>query len=427
MSAGSSLARDVAAIPPGARRVLFGCFVAQMGLGFGYVFGPTLKYVVAEFDWSRAAFSAGGAPMLLAMALASPLVGDLTARWGTRRVVCGAALLLGTALVSFSRMQSLAAFYVTCGVFGLALTGLGDIPIGALASRWVERGRGLALGAVYVGSNVGGSLVPLAAVALAGAWSWRVALVTLGAAAVALLIPVALATLREPPPAATNSHEGDVLERSTDSPVDPGTELDEETHLDLADALRTRTFWLLAFTLFSFYFYYLALNHHLVPFLSDLGFSDAEAAAGFSGAVALGVFAKLGTGLVADRVRLRTALIANFALLTGASWLLLGIGFPGALAAFLVAHGFATAAENVLLPMIVAHCFGVRNLARIYGALMLALAPGGILGPIFAGAVFDRTGEYTAAFVTFGVLNVLGLLGLLWIRREAPPDRRTLH
>lgn len=407
-----TLGRELAAIPPDARRVLVGCFVAQMGLGCGYIFGPTLKFIVADFEWSRAAFSAGGAPLLLAMALASPVVGDLTERFGTRRVVALATLLLGTALWLFSRMESLLTFYVTCAIFGVALTGLGDIPIGALASRWVERGRGLVLGFVYVGSNAGGALVPLAAVAMASAWSWRAALVVIGLVAVATILPITWWTLREP---------GSRFETSPDPERVPASEPADDGSLDLAQALRTRTFWVLAFTLFTFYFYYLAVNQHLVPFLSDLGYSDAEAAAGFSGAVALGIVAKLGIGVIADRVQSRTALLANFALLTFASWILLAVGTAGALPVFLVAHGFATAAENVLLPLIVAHCFGVRNLARIYGALMLALAPGGILGPIFAGAVFDRTGEYTVAFVSFAALNLVGLAGLLLVRRETRP------
>ena len=406
-AAPGSLGQVLRAIPADARRVIVGCFVAQMGLGCGYVFGPTLKYIVAEFEWSRAAFSAGGAPLLLAMALASPLVGDLTERFGTRRVVAIATVLLGTSLWLFSQMESLLAFYFTCALFGVALTGLGDIPIGALASRWVERGRGLVLGFVYVGSNLGGALVPLAAVALAGVASWRVALAVIGAVAVLTILPITAWTLREP-------GRAEVPEPRDEADAVP----EEDGSLDLSEALRTRTFWVLAFTLFTFYFYYLAVNQHLVPFLSDLGYSDAKAAAGFSGAVALGIVAKLGIGVVADRVQSRTALLANFGLLTFASWLLLAAGTAGALPVFLVAHGFATAAENVLLPLIVAHCFGVRNLARIYGALMLALAPGGILGPIFAGAVFDRTGEYTFAFVVFGVLNLVGLGGLLLVRRE---------
>ena len=58
--------------------VLVSCLVCQMGLGLGgYVFAVFLKPVVAEMGWSRGAFAAVGGPLLLAMALASPLVGGL--------------------------------------------------------------------------------------------------------------------------------------------------------------------------------------------------------------------------------------------------------------------------------------------------------------------------------------------------------------
>jgi cyanate permease len=85
---------------------------------------------------------------------------------------------------------------------------------------------------------------------------------------------------------------------------------------------------------------------------------------------------------------------------------------------FLVAHGFATAAENVLLPLVVAECFGLRHMPRIYGALMLTLFAGGALGPILAGAAFDRFGEYRLAFGAFAALNVLALGLLPLLRRE---------
>ena len=84
----------------------------------------------------------------------------------------------------------------------------------------------------------------------------------------------------------------------------------------------------------------------------------------------------------------------------------------------LAVHGFTVAAENVLLPLIVADCFGVRNMARIYGTLMLALLPGGFLGPVFAGFVFDATGGYAPAFASFAVLNAAGLGLLALVRRE---------
>ncbi len=81
-------------------------------------------------------------------------------------------------------------------------------------------------------------------------------------------------------------------------------------------------------------------------------------------------------------------------------------------------YGFATAARDVVYPLIISRCFGVRYLAQIYGAVMLALAPGGALGPIFAAAVFDATGSYQVAFATFAALNLASLLALGFVRDE---------
>jgi MFS family permease len=390
--------------------VLCGCFVCQMGLGSGYVFGATLKYIVSEFEWSRAAFAAASAPLLVSMGLAAPLVGNLTERLGARRVLCVATALLGLSLWLFSRMESLREFYLASALFGVALTGLGDIVVGSVAARWVAGRRGLALRFVYVGSNVGGAAVPLVAESIAARFSWREAVAAVGVAAVVLILPVALGVVREP-------RAGTGFPRATEP---KGGEND----LELSRALRTRTFWVLAAVLFAFYFYYLAITQHLIAYLSDIGFSNAEAAASLSFAVGLGIFGKLAIGLLADRVDVKNALLFNFALLALGSFALLGAGRPGMLPVFLLAHGFATAAENVLLPLTVAECFGVQHLARIYGALMMTLFPGGVLGPIFAGAIFDAFGSYGPAFTSFAVLNGMGVLALFAVRRETAPDPR---
>ena len=393
--------------------VLIGCFVCQMGLGVGYVFSATLKHIVTEFEWSRAAFAAAGAPLLLTMALASPGIGSLSERLGVRPVLSISTLLLGLSLWLFSRMETLWQFYLTNVLFGIALTGLGDIVVGAVAARWVASRRGLALAFVYIGSNVGGAAVPLLAESVAARESWRVALVVIGVGAVALILPFALWVVRHPP-------VGYRPAGSETQPEEPRKAAVTGAHVELGlrEAMRTRSFWLLGFVLFSFYFYYLGVTQHLVVFLSDIGYTDAEAAASLSFAVGLGIFGKLGIGWLSDRIERKTALIVNFSILTGGSFLLLGSGLPGCLPAFLVAHGFATAAENVLLPLVVSRCFGVRHMAAIYGALMVMLFPGGVLGPIFAGAVFDRLGSYHLAFGTFAVLNLVGLFALAWVRPE---------
>jgi MFS family permease len=389
--------------PAGAWRVLFACLVCQMGLGLGgYVFAVFLKPIVADLGWSRTAFSAGGGPILLALALASPLVGRATERWGARVVFTGGIVGVAAALWGLSHMQTLWQFYVLGLLLGASVTGLGDIPAGATVTRWFGNGRGLALGLVYIGSNIGGSIVPIVATAVSEGSSWRTALRVLAVGGLAIILPAALWGVREPRRRA-------IVEEDTDAP--------EEDGLTLAEARRTPSFWILAAVLATFYFYYLGVNHHLVAFLSDAGFSDAAAARRFSAAVAVGILGKIGMGLVADRLPARRATILTFGLMTAGSICLLAVGrVPALLPVFLVVHGFTVAAENVVLPLVVAECFGVRHLAAIYGALMLMLLPGGVLGGVFAGWVYDRLGTYFPAFTVFAALNVAAVLALMRLR-----------
>ena len=392
--------------------ILLACLVCQMGLGLGgYVFAVFLKPIVTDMGWTRTAFAAAGGPFLLAMSLASPVVGAATERFGARAVFSTAITVVAAALIGFSYMRELWHFYVLGLVLGAATTGLGDIPVGAVVARYVAAGRGLALGLVYVGSNIGGALVPLVAATVTEAASWRVALRVLAVGGWLLIFPFASMGV----PAERGSRES-----LPDVTAPPG--------LTLREALRTTAFWRLAFVLFAFYFYYVGINHHLVAFLSDQGFTNAEAARRFSWAVAVGIAGKLFMGRFADGVPIRAATLATFALVTLGSFLLLGVGgTPGALPVYLTVHGFAVAAENVVLPLVVAECFGTEHVARIYGALMTALLPGGVLGPMFAAWMFDTGRGYWAAFASFAVLNAVALVLLAGVRPPAALNAPRLH
>lgn len=382
--------------------IVAACLVCQMGLGLGgYVFAVFLKPIVTELGWSRTAFAGSGGPFLLAMALASPLAGAATERFGARAVFSTAITLVAAALIGLSYMETLWHFYALGVVLGAAITGLGDIPVGAVVSRAVRDGRGFALGLVYVGSNVGGTIVPMVASALAEASSWRVALRLLAVGGWIVIFPFA----RWGIPA--------TLEQAADASAEPAD------GLTLAQAMRTPTFWMLAVVLFVFYFYYLGVNNHLVAFLSDQGFTNAEAARRFGWAVAVGIAGKLVVGRLADATSVRGVTLATFALVAVASLCLLGVGrVPVLLPVFLTVHGAAVAAENVVLPLVVAACFGTAHLARIYGALMTVLLPGGVLGPMFAAWMFDSGRGYWTAFALFAACNLaaLGLLALVRTR-----------
>jgi predicted MFS family arabinose efflux permease len=389
----------------GQRRVVLGCFLCQLGLGFTYLFSPLLREVTADLGWTRATFASARAPYLLVIAAASPFVGQLTARYGARAVLSGAALVLGATFVALARMTEVWELYAANLLWGLFVTGLGDVVVGAVLVRALERARGLALGLVYSASNLGGALLPPAFAALATRFGWRHALLVLAAGGVALVLPAAQLTGRRAGGAAARGAEAGV---------------GGPPALGLRDAMRTPSFWILAAALFAFFFTFLGVNDAFVSLLVDAGSTREEAAALYATAVATGGFSKLLAGFLADRVAPRTALLVDFALLALAGALLLAVPRPGFLQAFLVSYGLAVAARDVIYPLVVSWCFGARSMPEVYGALMAVLALGGTAGSVFPQAAHDATGSYAPAFVVYAALNGAALLALTRIRREAP-------
>jgi MFS family permease len=383
-----------------ARRAIAGAMICQMGLGLGgYVFAAFLKPIVTELGWSRTAFSVSSLPFLVAMAFASPIVGAITDRVGPRRTFATGIAVVAAALVGLSFMQTLAQFYLLGFVLGAGATALGDIPAGTVVTRFVRGHAGRALGFVYIGSNIGGALVPIVATSVTGMASWRVALRVLAAIGLIVVLPAALRLVP--------GGRGALAEPGAPTAADG---------MSLAEARRTPAFAVLGGVLFLFYFYYLGVNNHLVAYLSDLGFGGAAAALSFGYTVAIGIAGKLGIGFLVDRFGVRIATLATFGALTAGSGLLLLLGAAPALRpVFLTVHGATVAAENVLLPLVIAACFGARHMPAIYGALMLALLPGGVVGPLVAARSFDGLGSYRPAFTIFAVGNVIALVALVWL------------
>jgi MFS family permease len=167
-----------------------------------------------------------------------------------------------------------------------------------------------------------------------------------------------------------------------------------------------------------FFFYFLGILDCLVLFLTDTGMPREQAVSFFSQALGLGMVSKIALGLLADRIHHKTAILIDYALLTLSSVVLLALPNDALIWAFVGCFGFAAAARDVVTPLMVTTCFGVRYMAQIYGALMLTLLPGGALGPVFAAAVHDRTGSYELAFATFAALNGAALVALCFLRRE---------
>lgn len=389
--------------------VMLGCLLAQMGLAYGYVFPALAQDILADTGWTRSELAFARLPQIAIMAAASPFIGTLVFRWGGRKVLAGSAALLGVIFLwFFPRTESLSVYYALMIATGIALAGIGDITVGQVVSQWINRWRGLLLGIVYAGSNLGGLVLVPWVVQISAEQGWREALGTMGWGALLVMLPSVIFLVRD---------------RRNSAPVEKheagsgASRLESDRDLSLRAALRTRSFWILSFSLFAFFFYFLAMLEHMVLHLTDIGMDRGEAVARYTTAIGLGIWSKIGLGLVADRINDRYSVLIDCAVLALSSVLLLLT--PGSLTlwVFVFSFGFSYAARDVVYPLIVTYCFGLRYMAPIYGALMVSLLFGAA-GPFFAAAVYDHYGNYDVAFRTFVALNLVCLTALFFLRDE---------
>jgi len=394
--------------------VVLGCLICQLGLGFGYTTNAVVADMLEEFSWDRTDFSEAQSWQLWVVAFCSPFIGAIASRFGSKSILIVATLLLSLVFFGYGQIQNLWQMRVLVILMGLVVVGVGDVTIGQIVVRWVQKCRGLALGIVYTGSNLGGFILVPVVARTAELESWRTALSQLGWLALLVLVPVAIFLVRERP----------TVPVGIEAPLDPSCAEPFGSGDDMAlpAALRTRSFWVLATSLFIFFAYFLGMIQHLILFLTDSGMSRIEASDYYRGALGVGIASKILLGLLADRIPHRIALLIDFALLFGSSLLLLAMpGGPVVMVGFAILFGFSTAARDVVYPLIISECFGTRYLAEIYGALMFAILPGGVFGPIFAAAVYDEMGSYHYAFLTFSILNLFAMVGFVLLRDERSP------
>jgi MCP family monocarboxylic acid transporter-like MFS transporter 13 len=125
-------------------------------------------------------------------------------------------------------------------------------------------------------------------------------------------------------------------------------------------------------------------------------------------------------GALADRIgRGKTLVLMQLSM--GASYLLwYGAGGYVALALFALWFGLSYGGIVSLLPALCMDLFGARAVASIIGTLYTGAALGNLLGPVIAGAVFDRVGSYGPVIWACIGLSALATLASARLIRPQP-------
>ena len=395
-------------------------FLALVGAAaFRAVPGVLIAPLREEFGWSVTVISAAVAVNMALFGLTAPFAAALMERFGIRRVVMGALLVVavGSGLTVF--MTASWQLVLLWGVLvGLGTGSMALALVATVTGRWFVARRGLVSGVLTAGSATG-QLVFLPIVAWVDTrWGWRPA--ALGTAAAALaVVPLVAWLLHDRPRDIGAVPYGGTAADDAD-PVRTGAA--RAAVRALRDAARSRPFWLLAA---GFFICGVSTNGlvqpHFIPAAHDHGM-PVTTAAGLLAVV--GLFDIAGTifsGWLTDRVDPRVLLLAYYGL-RGLSLLIvpsvLGSTVTPPLFLFIVFYGLDWVAT---VPPTVALCrehFGLEKSGMVFGWVFASHMIGAGLAASFAGAVREHTGDYRIAWLTAGFLCVTAALAFFTIRRR---------
>ncbi|MDA1036421.1 MAG: MFS transporter, partial [Chloroflexi bacterium] len=197
-----------------------------------------------------------------------------------------------------------------------------------------------------------------------------------------------------------------------------------ENDFTVREAMRDRSFWLIALGHGMALLVTSTVPVHLVPYLIDEnGWNLAATSLVFPAIMVMQLTGQVGGGILGDLYSKRgVAAVAMFG--HGGAFLVLAFSasVPAVIAAIIL-HGLAWGARGPLMMAIRADYFGRRNLGLISGWSNSITIMGSVIGPIYAGVLFDVTGTYKLAFWTLGAATMLSTVFFMAARKPLPPTR----
>jgi MFS family permease len=401
-----------------------------------YLFGVLVVPIGQEMGWSRGELSGAFALSQVLAGVAGIPIGRRVDRYGARRLMAAGSLLGGLALIALSRVQTLGQLYLLWGgAIGLSMALTFYSVSMAVVANWFHRRRGAALALLtLLGGFASVIFVPLAGW-LIPRLGWRDTVVVVGLSQLLVALPLHAFLLRrhpedlglrpdgDPPPAAPSS-----TSRPAASPEGARDAIEPERRpampgMLLSQALGEPAFWILTLAASLDQLAVMVVWAHSIAFMIGRGF-DPVLAASMGGLVGLvSLPGRFVLNVASDRLgpkRLLGVCLGVQAL--GLTFLIVATSVAW-LYAYALVYGVAYGTRSPLRASVMADYFGRRAYGAITAVQGLPIALASGLGPLAAGWLYDRLGDYFLAFWLTAVAYLLsGLIVLLSPRPRAAPQ-----
>ena len=422
-------------------RIYFGWWTVLVtgvisGLGHGfYGLGISVffKDLAQELGVSRAITSVAAGVGRLEGGITSPFTGWLVDKYGPKWVIFSGIIVAGVGLVYMRFIHSAGAYIVAWGVLAGVGINIGlTVAVDKSLNDWFVAKRGLAQGIKFgLISLASVAILPIAA-GLVTSYGWRSTCLLWG---FILLVcaPVSLLFVKQKRPEfygllpdgarmEANPH-GNVEDKADEGTHAP---IFEEEEYAFKAAIKTRAYWISALALSIFMFVYGAITVHTIPFLTDMGISRTVASAMMSLMVLLTVPSRFLGGIITDYVpkdRLNFLIAVVFFLQAVGIAVFLMNRDRASIYVMFILYGLGSGACPPLFILLMGRYFGRKAFGSILGSSLALRAPASLVSPVFAGWVYDRTGNYIVAFALFLALAAFATLLMIFLKPPVPSGR----
>lgn len=384
-----------------------------MGMGSGALISISvfLKPLIAEFGWLRGETSFGYLAGALAMGIGGIVMGYLSDRYSTRRVVFGGLICLGVSLLLLSTLSSLWQFYLFyCLMGGFGSSSL-DVPLLANIGHWFNRNKGLAIGLATAGRALGQGFVPFLSGYMIAASGWRDAYTTLGLVTLVAMVPLAL-LVKNPPgfeEARTASRAASQADQDEAYPLPP----------------KVAVSWVGVASVFCCVCMGTAMVH-AVALAQDAGLDAEDAAAVILLIYISGFFGRIFFGKLADHIGgIRSYWLSSCGQTALIFWFV-QMHSIAEIYVLAVAFGFFFGGVMTGLTICVRELTPLHMRGVATGVVFLLAWVGMGIGGYQGGLFFDLSGSYVASYANAtiaGAINlmIVGALYVFVMRRKTAP------
>ncbi len=400
-----------------ASGVFHGLFGGLYHTGISVYFLPLLR----DFQISRTTLSLAFSLRTLEGGIEGPLAGYMVDRFGPRSVIVFGVAAGGVGFLLLAATRSYPMFLLV--FLGLLTVGF-SAPFHGMAysiNQWFRRRLGIAMSLAAAGSAIGGFLLTpaVAWVVLNDDLGWRWAAVMSGLILLVIGPPLAFA-FRKPTEEEAAADEAPRIPVGTAAAETPRVYED----FTVREALHTRTYWILALAIGLRLTAQSALMVHLIPILVSRQVDEGVGASLVALMALVRLPSMIGAGWLADRwsrpkvsaLSMVAGVMAAGTALWGPDGLSTGVGF---VLMFAVAQ-----ASNSITWALIGQFFGRSSFGTLRGGVTMVQSLMSTGGPITAGWVFDRWGNYTNALVGIGAIYLVSAV-VFWTLKDPtrPADR----